>query len=127
MRRALILIITLTLLSFGSGFYLDRYVERTAQEYQRELETLRQSLLSGRWQDAKEQEHFLHARWQQDARRLKLIISHDLTREVSRALLRLSTGLDRQWTDEALPALDEAQTALTEIGSGHLPLWENVL
>ena len=127
MRRALILILTLTLLCFGSGVYLDHLRQETAQGHLKELEALRQLVLDGRWDDAAQQERLLTAHWQKDARWLKCLISHQHTREVDAALLRLSTGISQRWMEESLPALDEAHEALREVYDGHMPVLENVV
>jgi len=127
MRRAIILIITLSLLSFGSGFYLDHLRQRTAFSYIQDVENLRQFTISQRWQDAQARERLLAARWQQDAKWLKCLISHHHIREVDAALLRLSTALASRWSDEALPAIDEAFSALSEVYDGHMPVLENIL
>ena len=127
MRRAIVLITVLGLLCFGSGIVLDRHRYLTARQYMAELEQVRLMLLDERWQDAKESERLLSARWQHDQQRLKLLISHHHTREVSSALLQLSTAIEQKWMDEALPAVDDAHEALHEIAHGHLPTLENVI
>ena len=127
MRRAIILIITLSVLCFGSGHYLDCLRQNTALSYLQEVESLRQLVLDQRWQEAAAQERLLTARWQHDASWLKCLISHQHIRDIDAALLRLSTSLTHQWPDEALPALDEAYLALNELQSSHLPNLSNVI
>lgn len=127
MRRAIILIITLSLFSFGSGFYLDHLRHQTGLAYIQDVESLRHLLIAGRWQDAQSHEAFLTVRWQRDAHWLKCLISHQHIREIDSALLHLSTALSHRWLDEALPALDEAYSSFLEISDSHLPTLPNIL
>ena len=127
MRRALALIVVLGLLSFGSGWYLDRVRMQTAQQYMQALTQVRSSILDNRWQDALTLSRELYALWQRDERWLKCLISHHHTREVQAALIRLDTGLVQHWADEALPAVDDAYLSLMEISTGHLPVLENLI
>ena len=127
MRRALSLVISLSLIAFGCGFWADEHQHRTAEEYLTDLEEVRQLLIGERWQEAREAERLLFARWQQDERWLNLLISHHHTREVSGALLQLSTAIAHRWMDEALPAVDAAHEALQEISTGQLLTVENVI
>ena len=76
MRRALILIISLSLLSFGSGYALDHLRQRTAEQYLAHTEEVRQLALAARWQEAQAQARLIYARWQQDER-LMLVIEDD--------------------------------------------------
>lgn len=127
MRRALSLVISLSVLSFGFGFWMDARQHRTAQAYLTDLEEVRQLLIAERWQEAQQAERLLFAHWQQDEGWLNLLISHHHTREVSGALLQLSTAIAHRWMDEALPAVDAAHEALREISTGYLPIVENVI
>lgn len=127
MRRALILIISLSLLSFGSGYALDHLRQRTAEQYLAHTEEVRQLALAARWQEAQAQARLIYARWQQDERWLKCLISHHHTRAVEAGFLRLDTALANRWADEALPAADDLYLALVEIRDDHMARLENVL
>ena len=127
MRRAWILVIGLSVLCFGCGFWADGVQHRTAQRYLMELEEVRRLVEQERWQQAEHAQHALFERWQQDQRWMNLLISHHHTRQLSGALVELSTAIARRWMDEALPAADEAQEALREISTAHLPIVENVI
>ena len=127
MRRALILIISLSLLSFGCGFWLDHLRFRTADEYLQQAEAIRLLAQKERWQEALKQERLVCAHWEQDERWLKCLIEHHHSRAVDAAFLQLDTALVNQWMDEALPALDELHMALTEIREDHLPALNHIL
>lgn len=127
MRRALALIITLTLLTFGAGTWLDIYQRDTARGYLAEFGAVRKLLLQGRHEEAAREEAYLHARWQQDAKWLNLLISHHHTRAVSTAMLELATALEQDWEDEALRALDRVTDALGDIEVSDFVTWENIL
>lgn len=127
MRRALTLIITLTLLSFGVGAYLDDLQHDTAERYLAQLDHLRALLLKEDFSKARLEQAHIHALWQHDERWLKCMVSHHHTRAVSEALLKLATALEQRWADEALLALDEAVSALLDVQYGYLPTLSNVL
>ena len=127
MRRALILIITLSLLSFGGGAALDTLQRRTAQQYLQRLDSLRTLIVQENLREAENREMQLRARWQHDARWLNCMISHHHTRDVSSALLHLATALEMGWQKEALLAADEAVDALEEIQDADFLAWENIL
>ena len=127
MRRALILIIVLTALTFGCGFWLDHRQSEMALEYLAGIHEIRTAVLEGRMQDASVQQAYLHAMWQHESIWLNCLISHHHTRDVSSALLKLATGLEMESTVLSLMALDEAQDALEEVAVSDRPTWENIL
>ena len=127
MRRALSLILVLSALAFGSGFYLDNLRQKTAWNYLQRTEEIRRLTLAENWQAASEGVRMAFALWQHDERWLKCLISHHHTREVNAALLRLDTSISQRWMDEALPAADELHNALLDIYESHMPQLENIL
>ena len=127
MRRALILIISLTVFTFGCGWWLDHLQSETALSYLKGIHTIRAAVLEGRMQDAGMEQAYLHAMWQHDSDWLNCMISHHHTRDVESALMKLATGLELQSPVLSLLALDEAQDALEEVAVSNLPLWENIL
>lgn len=127
MRRALILIVTLTVLSFGGGLLVDHMQRSTALRYLTLLSGVRASVVENRIEQAKRDEAFLHANWQHDAKWLNALISHHHTRAVNTALLHLSTALDMRWVNESVMAIDEAADALNDIASSDYAFWENIL
>lgn len=127
MRRALVLIIVLTVVSFGGGIWLDILQRSTAQGYLEKLEVVRAALLEGRMDAARAEEAYLHACWQHDARWLNCLISHHHTRSVNTALLHLATALEQGWVHGALYAVDEVADALGDICTSDFVTWENVL
>ena len=127
MRRALILIIVLSVVSFGGGICLDLLQARTAQRYLLELRALRAQLQQGDLIAARGDQAHLHALWQHDAQWLSCLISHHHTRAVSGAMLRLSTALEMGWPVEAMLALDDAYDALEEIRTADFPSLQNLL
>ena len=127
MRRALILIITLALFTFGCGFWLDMLQRDTAEAYLEGVSAIREAVMDGRMDDAAMDQAHLHAMWQHDSAWLNCLISHHHTRNVGSALLKLSTGLELESRVLSLMALDEAQDALEEVATSDLPVWENIL
>ena len=127
MRRALTLIIVLSVLCFGCGIRLDRLQRDTAQAYLDELEGIRTAVQMGETDEARMQEALLHARWQHDSSWLNCMIGHHHTRDVSSALLHLATALEMDWQERAMHALDEAVDALNDIRDADFCRWENIL
>ena len=127
MRRALILIIVLTVGTFGFGWWLDHQQQQTAENYMEQIAQVRQSVLEDHMERARREEAFLHASWQQDSRWLNCLVDHHHTRDISGALLKLATALEMNWQDQALLAVDEALDALEEVAQNELPKWENIL
>lgn len=127
MRRALILIISITVLGFGGAMWLDHLQQSTAMGYLQALEGVRSCVRAGRLEDARQEERYLHALWQHDARWLNALVDHHHTRDIGGALVRLATALELDWEREAIMALDEAQDALEEVAQSEQARWENIL
>ena len=127
MRRALILIFSLTLLTFGLGFWTDTRQRQAADEYIGMLENVRAAVIGMRMDDALREQAYVYALWQQDSRWLNCLISHHHTRAVNSALLHMATALEMGWRQEALIALDEAFDALTEVRDGEFATLRNIL
>ena len=127
MKRALILIVVLTAGTFGCGWQLDHLQQKTAQRYMQQLSHLRMLVLDGSMEDARREEAHLHALWQHDSAWLNCLISHHHTRDVTSALLKLTTALEMDWPVLAVLAVDEALDALEEVAQSELPKWENIL
>ena len=126
MRRALILICTLTLFCFGTGTWMDRLQCRTAESYLSRLAEVRSLILDSQMEEAAQKQSFVHALWQHDEQWMNCLISHHHTRAVSEAMLHLATALEMRWTLEALEAVDDAWAALEEISESHVAKWSNV-
>ena len=127
MKRALILIITLSVLTFGCGAWLDAMQQKTARSYLDGLQALRQQLLSGHTDLARAQQTYLHALWQRDAHWLNALIDHHHTRDVDGMMRKFATTLEQDDRTEALLALDELMDALEEVTQRDRALWENIL
>ena len=127
MKRALILIISISVIGFGCAMWLDHLQQETAMGYLRALEGVRRSVLDGRMEEARSEERYLHALWQHDARWLNALVDHHHTRDIGGALVHLSTALELGWQEQAILALDEAQDALEEVAQSEQPRWENIL
>lgn len=127
MRRALILIITLSLFTFGCGWRLDKLQHDTAMRYLHSLSGVRQSVLDGRMSDARSEQAWLHALWQRDAHWLNCLIDHHHTRDVDGAMLRLSTALQQENRLVSLLLLDETMDALAEVAERDMAALENIL
>ena len=123
MRRAVVLIITLTVLSVG----LDLSQRNTARGYMDSFGVVREALEQGNLDMAAREQAYLHARWQHDAKWLNCLISHHHTRAVNTAMLELSTALEQRWQDEALRALDRVMDALGDVASSDFAALENIL
>lgn len=127
MKRAIILIVTLSLATTGCGLWLDHLQRSTAEGYLDQLEDVRALVLNGEMTGALREQRYMHALWQHDAHWLNCLISHHHTRDVSSAMLHLATALEQRWPQQAVLALDEARDALEEIAQSDLPVWENIL
>jgi len=127
MRRALILIITLSLLTFGCGLWLDDLQKDTAFRYLEGIETIRQAVKDNRMDAARREQAYWHAMWQHDSDWLNCLISHHHTRNVNAGMMALATALEMEWQVESMQAIDETADALQEIAYSNLPLWENIL
>lgn len=127
MRRALILILSITAISFGGAAWLDHLQQSKAMGYLRALEGVRTAVMNGRIAEAQREERYLHALWQHDARWLNALVDHHHTRDISGAMVKLSTALELAWPQQAILALDEAQDALEEVAQSEQARWENIL
>ena len=127
MRRALILIMTITLLAFGFGWRMDKLQHDTALAYLEQLDTVRQSVLSGDLDAARAKQAYLHAMWQHDAHWLNCLVDHHHTRDVDGAMLRLATALQEENRILSLLLLDETMDALAEVAERDLAVVENIL
>ena len=126
MRRALILIITLSLLCFGAGLTLDRLQVSTAQQYLNRLHGLRMLVEDEAFSDASAGHRSLHAQWLRDEKWMNCLISHHHTRAVSEAMQQLETALRMGWQVESMQAINDALAALEEIHDAHRMSLQNV-
>lgn len=127
MRRALTLIISLTLLTIGCSLWADRVQQDTALDYLQQLNAVRRQVLAGDLTAAAKEQAYMHALWQHDAKWLNCLIDHHHTRSVDSALTAIGTALEQNEPFEALQAIDEADSALDEIACSEQPLWETIL
>ncbi|MBR6569894.1 MAG: DUF4363 family protein [Clostridia bacterium] len=127
MKRALILIITLTLLTFGCGWGLDTLQHRTAENYLDGLYELRQTIRAGRMDDALLEQAYLHALWQHDAHWMNSLMNHCHTRDVDGAMQRLATALEERSRLASLLLLDEVIDLMEEVSLQNRYLWENIM
>ena len=87
MRRAITLIVVLTVMCLGLGLWLDLTQRHTAREYLDALDVVRTEVLENRMDSAAHEQAYLHARWQYDAGWLNFLIGHHHTRAVTSAML----------------------------------------
>lgn len=127
MRRAITLIVVLTLFTFGCGAWLDAWQSGVARTYREGLGVVRDALEEGRMADAASEQAYLHALWQRDRPLLNALVTHQYTRDVEAAMQRLATALSQGWRDWALRALDELDGVLDDIEVGDAARWENLL
>lgn len=127
MKRAVILIITLSIFALGFGLWMDLTQRSVARDYLQETEQMRRQLAYGEMDVLREAQNHLYERWQKDSRWLNCLIDHHHTRAVSSALLQLSTALEQGWKEEALQAIDLLQDALNDIEESDFPRLDNVL
>ena len=127
MKRALILIVSLCLLTMGCGWRLDALQQRTALMYLDQLTTIRQLVQDGQMEEATSQQSLLQTRWQRDAHWLNFLLDHHHTRDVEAALRHLSTALQEQERLHALLAVDELTDALEEAAQRDMAILENIL
>lgn len=127
MRRAIILIVTMLVLSIGFGLWMDLSQRAVAREYLGSAEVVRTLLITGESEKAAEEQAYLHAKWQHDAMWLNRLISHHHTRAVTTAMVELATALEQGWQDEALRALDKLNDALKDVEESDFPSLENIL
>lgn len=127
MKRALILIITLSLLSFGAGGWLDHLQQSTAMRYLDGFYHIRQLIMDEDWESAASEQAYLHALWQHDAHWLNYLLDHHHTRDVEAALGHLATSLQEKNRMQALLAMDEVIDALEEVAQRDMAIWENIM
>ena len=127
MRRAMILIVLLSVGCVGLGLWMDLAQRNVAGGYLKDVAGIRACLLEGRTEDALAEQAYLHARWQHDAHWLNGLISHHHTRAVSLAMVQLATALERGWEEEVWQALDLLEDALRDVEGSDFPYVENIL
>lgn len=127
MRRALVLILTLCLLTFGCGWWLDHLQQRTAETYLDRLSHIRQLIVEGDLETAASEQAAFHVQWQHDAHWLNYLLDHHHTRDVESSIRHLSTALLAQDRIHALLATDELTDALEEVSQRDVAIWENIM
>lgn len=127
MKRALILILTLSLLTFGGGMWLDRLQQKTAMTYLDQLTAIRQLIMADDMEAAISGQTELHTAWQRDAHWLNTLLDHHHTRDVEAALRRLSTALQEKERLQSLLAMDEVLDAFEEVAQRDMAAWENIM
>lgn len=127
MRRAIILIVVLSIIGFGGGAWMDRVQSNTAESYQGNVSLIRQWMKQGDTEKAAIEQARLYSKWEVDAKWLNCFISHHHTRAVSQALQELSTAFEFGWEDEIYRALDRTRDALMDVQCGDRLTIENVL
>lgn len=127
MKRALILIITITSITFGCGLWLDSLQCSKALGYLDGLHAVRQAVLDGDMDTARLEQAYLHALWEHDAHWLNALIDHHHTRDVEGAMRMLATALEEENRLASLLVLDETIDALEEVSQRNLAIWENIL
>ena len=127
MKRALILIVTLAVLTFGGGFWLDHLQQKTALAYLDQLTLIRQLIMEDDMEAAISQQADLHADWQQDAHWLNTLLDHHHTRDVESALRHLSTSLQEKDRMQSLLAMEEVMDAFEEVAQRDMAVWENIM
>lgn len=127
MKRAIILIVVLTVTSLAAALTVDLMQHHTALEYLKDLPPLREAVLRGDMEDAKIRQVQLRKEWDEDAFWLNCLISHHYTREVSGEMESLHTAIEQGWKQEALLVMDRLDAAFDDIESGDFCRWENFL
>lgn len=127
MRRAVTLIITLSVLCVGLGLWMDLSQQGMAESYLEGAERVRVHLEAGDSAEALAEQARLHDSWQRDAHWLNCLVSHHHTRAVSLAMVQLRTALRQGWDREAWQALDLLEDALRDVEGSDFPYWENIL
>lgn len=127
MKRALILILTLSLLTFGGGLWLDHLQQKTAMAYLDQLSLIRQMIMDDDMEKAASEQAMLHVSWQTDAHWLNTLLDHHHTRDVEAALRHLSTSLQEKDRMQSLLAMDEVIDAFEEVAQRDMAAWENIM
>ena len=127
MKRALILIITLTLLTVGFSCILDHLQEKTAARYLDRLASIREHITANDMASARLEHEQLHALWEKDAHWLNTLMDHHHARDVVAGLRHLCTALEEQNRLHALLAADELTDALEELSQSQLNILESII
>lgn len=127
MKRALILIVTLSVLTFGGGLWLDHLQQQTAMTYLDQLALIRTLITEDDMEAAIGEQAKLHAGWQKDAHWLNVLLDHHHTRDVESALRHLATSLQEKNRMQALLAMDEVVDAFEEVAQRDMAVWENIM
>ena len=127
MRRAVLLISILSVLAVGLGLWVDLEQRQVAREYMDGVGMVRWLMDQGEIEKAAQEQAYLHAQWQHDAKWLNCLISHHHTRAVTTAMIELAAALENRWDDEILRALDKAEDALSDIEGSDFCTLENIL
>lgn len=127
MKRALILIITLSIATFGVSAWVDALQIRAAEGYLEQLHALRQRILTLKPADALDDHARLHERWQKDAHWLNCLSDHFYTRDADSIFRRLKTALEQNDRLEALLTLDDLIDEMEEVAQKDRKMWENII
>ena len=127
MKRAFILIITLSVITLGCGMWLDKLQQKTAATYLDGLYHIRKLIVADDLKLASAKQADLHAMWEHDAHWLNFLLDHHHTRDVESALRHLATTLEEQERIHALLAMDELIDALEEVAQRDMAIIENIL
>ena len=127
MKRAVILIVVMTLLGAGTGIWMERSLQETCGWYLAQEEALRRLVEGDALADALQKQRYVHGRWQEESRKLNAMVSHHHTRSVDDALLSLTTALEHGWQKDALHSLDALHDSLMDLEMDMTLRWENVL
>ena len=127
MKRALILIVLLTLITFGCGSWLDHLQQKAAQQYLDGFHAVRRLIEADDMAAAEREQAYLHALWQKDAHWLNVLLDHHHTRDVESAMRHVATALQERSRIQALLAMDELTDALEEVAERDVALVENIL
>lgn len=126
MRRAIVLIVVMLVLSVSLGLWMDFSQQAVAREYLEASTGIRALLTSGQVENALHEQAYWHAKWQHDAKWLNCLVSHHHTRAVTTAMVELATALEQNWNDEALRALNKLDDALGDVEQSDFPALENI-
>ncbi len=127
MKRAVTLVIALLALCVGISLWCDGRQLAAADAYLDALPPLRQAEERGDSAGARERSEALSARWRQDEGWLDGLVSHEYTRAVDSAMLRLNTALENGWRRDALHALDDLNDAFGSLSEAAAPTLSNLI
>lgn len=127
MRRAVLLIVILTLSTVSLGLWMDLSQQKVARQYLDGVSLLRELITQGKQEDALAEQAYLHASWQRDAKWLNCLISHHHTRAVTSGMMVLATALELDLEAETYQALDQLMDALRDVEQSDFPYLENIL